>query len=54
MHMNTIDITPTYAFRKGKGSYELRYDGPWLADTAQLDAIRHSPAAPVRFSFTGR
>lgn len=54
MHMNTIDITPTYAFRKGKGSYEIRYDGPWLADTAQLDAIRQSPAAPVRFTFTGR
>ncbi|MCC2970852.1 hypothetical protein [Massilia sp. IC2-476] len=54
MHMNTIDITPTYAFRKGKGSYEIRYDGPWLPDTAQLDAIRQSPAAPLRFSFTGR
>ena len=54
MHMNTIDITPTYAFRKGKGSYEIRYDGPWLLDTAQLDAIRHSPAAPLRFTFTGR
>lgn len=54
MHMNTIDITPTYAFRKGKGSYEVRYDGPWLADPTRLDAIRHSPAAPVRFSFTGR
>lgn len=54
MHMNTIDITPTYAFRKGRGSYEIRYDGPWLPDTAQLDAIRQSPAAPVRFSFTGR
>lgn len=54
MHMNTIDITRTYAFRKGKGSYEIRYGGPWLADTAQLDAIRLSPAAPVRFSFTGR
>jgi hypothetical protein len=52
--MNTIDITPSYAFKKGKQGYEIRYDGPWLADTAQLDAIRQSPAAPVRFSFTGR
>ena len=52
MHMNTIDITPTYAFRKGKNSYEIRYDGPWLADVKQLDAVSHSPAAPVRFSFT--
>lgn len=32
MHMNTIDITPSYAFRKGKQGYEIRYDGPWLAD----------------------
>jgi hypothetical protein len=54
MHMNTIDITPSYAFKKGKQGYEIRYDGPWLADTAQLDAVKQSPAAPVRFSFTGR
>jgi len=54
MQMNTIDITPTYAFRKGKGTYEIRYDGPWLANTAQLDAVRNSPAAPVRFTFTAR
>lgn len=52
MHMNTIDITPAYAFRKGKNSYEIRYDGPWLADLKQLDAVSHSPAAPVRFSFS--
>ena len=52
MHMNTIDITPSYAFAKGRHSYEIRYDGPWLADVAQLDAIRNSPAAPVRFSFS--
>ena len=52
MHMNTIDITPSYAFKKGRHSYEIRYDGPYLADLAQLDAIRHSPAAPVKFSFS--
>ena len=51
MHMNTIDITPSYAFGKGKRSYEIRYDGPWLADLAQLDAVNRSPAAPVKFSF---
>lgn len=54
MHMNSIDITPSYAFRKGKQAYEIRYDGPWLPDTAQLDVVKHSPAAPVRFSFTER
>ena len=52
MHMNTIDITPSYAFRKGKQGYEIRYDGPWLADITQLDAVKHSPAAPVKFSFS--
>jgi hypothetical protein len=52
MHMNTIDITPTYAFRKGRHSYEIRYDGPYLADIAQLDAVQRSPAAPVKFSFS--
>lgn len=51
MHMNTIDITPTYAFRKGKNSYEIRYDGPYLKDVRQVDALSHSPAAPVKFSF---
>jgi len=54
MHMNTIDITPSYAFGKGKQSYEIRYDGPYLTDVAQLDAVRQSPAAPVKFSFTGK
>lgn len=52
MHMNTIDITPAYAFKKGKGSYEIRYDGPWLADVKKLDAVKNSPAVPVRFSFS--
>lgn len=52
MHMNTIDITPSYAFRKGKQGYEIRYDGPWLADLTQMDAVKHSPAAPVKFSFS--
>ncbi len=51
MHMNTIDITPSYAFGKGRQGYEIRYEGPWLADTAQLDALQYSPAKPVKFSF---
>ena len=54
MHMNTIDITSTYAFKKGKNSYEIGYDGPWLADVGKLDEISRSPAAPVRFCFTMR
>ncbi|MEX5749036.1 hypothetical protein [Massilia sp. X63] len=50
MHMHTIDITPSYAFRKGRQRYQIGYDGPWLPDVAQLDAVRHSPAEPVTFS----
>lgn len=52
MHMNTIDITPSYAFKNGRHGYEIRYDGPWLADVTQLDAVQYSPAAPVKFSFS--
>ncbi|MGI4720211.1 MAG: hypothetical protein ACRYGO_19265 [Janthinobacterium lividum] len=51
MHMNTIDITPAYAFRKGRQGYEIRYDGPYLDDVNRLDALSHSPAQPVRFGF---
>lgn len=51
MHMNTIDITPSYAFRKGRQGYEIRYDGPYVSDLDRLDAVGRSPAAPVRFSF---
>lgn len=52
MHMNTIDITPSYAFREGRHTYEIRYDGPYLTDLAQLDDVRHAPAKPVKFSFS--
>ena len=51
MHMNTIDITPAYAFRKGGQGYEIRYDGSYLSDVAQPDAMSYSPAPPVEFSF---
>lgn len=54
MHLNTIDITPAYAFAKGARAYEIRYDGPYLRDLGKLDETSHSPAEPVRFRFTGR
>lgn len=54
VHLHTIDITNTYAFKKGRHSYELRYDGPWLADVTRLDQVNASPSAPVRFSYTGK
>jgi hypothetical protein len=54
VHLNTIDITDTYAFKKGRHSYELRYDGPLLADVTKLDQVNSSPSAPVRFTYTGK
>ncbi|WP_137172911.1 hypothetical protein [Massilia sp. HP4] len=55
-HLNTIDITQSYAFKPGQHSYEIRYAGPWLANPGKLDAasIKSSPAIPVKFSFTQR
>jgi hypothetical protein len=52
MHLNTIDITNTYAFQKGRHSYELSYAGPWLADVTRLDQVSYSPSSPVRFTYT--
>lgn len=55
-HLNTFDITQTYAFKPGQHSYEIRYAGPWLSDLGKLQAggFKSSPALPVRFSHTGR
>lgn len=55
-HLNTIDITQSYAFKPGQHSYEIRYAGPWLANPGKLDpaSIKSSPAIPVKFSHTGR
>jgi hypothetical protein len=54
VHLNTIDITNAYAFKKGRHSYELSYAGPVLADVTKLDQPGYSPSAPVRFTYTGR
>lgn len=50
---NTIDITPSYAFQKGRHSYQIGYDGPYLADVKQLDKPAESPARPLTFIHTG-
>jgi hypothetical protein len=52
MHMNTIDITPSYAFREGRHTYEIGYAGPYLTDLTRLDDLKHAPAKPVKFSFS--
>lgn len=54
MLMNTIDITQTYAFKKGRHSYNIGYAGPVLADVRKLDVLTEFPARPVSFVYSGR
>lgn len=49
MLMNTIDITNTYAFAKGRHNYNIGYNGPVLADINQLDKPTEFVARPVSF-----
>lgn len=51
---NVIDITNTYAFKKGRHSYNIGYAGPVLPDLKQPQALVESPARPVSFIYTGR
>lgn len=51
---NTIDLTPSYAFQKGRHSYQMGYDGPYLTDVKQLDKPAASPARPITFIHTGK
>lgn len=52
--MNTIDITQTYAFKKGRHTYNIGYAGPVLADIRKFDAVAEFPARPVSFVYSGR
>ena len=52
MLMNTIDITHTYAFGKGRHNYNIGYSGAVLADIKQLDKATEFPARPVSFIST--
>jgi hypothetical protein len=54
MLMNTIDITKTYAFAKGRHNYNIGYAGPVLPDVKRLDAAVEFPARPVSFIYTGK
>lgn len=51
---STIDITPSYAFLKGRHSYQIGYAGPYLIDVKQLDKPAESPARPISFIHTGK
>ncbi len=54
MLMNTIDITNTYAFVKGRHNYHIGYAGPVLADIRQLDKPVEFPARPVSFIYSAK
>ena len=51
MLMNTIDITHSYAFVKGRHNYHIGYNGPVLADPKQLDKPLEFGARPVSFIY---
>jgi len=51
---STIDITPSYAFKPGRHTYNIGYTGPFLADLKQLDKQADSPAKPTTFAHTGK
>lgn len=51
---STIDITPSYAFKPGRHTYNIGYAGPFLADLKQLDRQADSPAKPTTFAHTGK
>jgi hypothetical protein len=54
MLTNVIDITNTYAFKKGRHSYNIGYAGPVLPDVKRFETLVESPARPVAFIYTGR
>ena len=49
---STIDITPSYAFKGGRHTYNIGYAGPFLADVKKLDQLAESPAKPTTFAHT--
>jgi hypothetical protein len=46
---NTIDITPSYGFLPGVHTYELRYQGHYLADVARIGAALPTAAQSITF-----
>jgi len=52
-HAHTIDITPFYAFKPGRHSYEIRYVGEALGDVKQLEATSSLETGAVTFEHTG-
>lgn len=51
---STIDITPSYAFKQGRHTYNIGYAGPFLADVNKPDQLAESPARPTTFAHSGK
>lgn len=51
---STIDITPSYAFKGGRHTYNIGYAGPFLTDANQPGQLAESPAKPTTFAHTGK
>ena len=49
---STIDITPSYAFKGGRHTYNIGYAGPYLADVNKPEQLAESPAKPTTFAHT--
>ena len=47
---HSIDITASYAFKPGH-TYQIAYEGGYLADAAKVETVTPSAPAPVTFSF---
>ncbi len=50
-HINTLDITDSYAFLPGLHTYQLQYAGWALPDLNQLDSTVPLTVPPVTFSY---
>jgi hypothetical protein len=52
-HVNTLDITDSYAFKPGQHTYQLSYSGFAVPDLAKLDDTVRLSVAPVSFTYRG-
>jgi hypothetical protein len=53
-HSNSIDITASYGFKPGTHTYQLSYEGAYVADLAKIDAPTPLAVAPVTFTHTAK
>jgi hypothetical protein len=53
-HRNTIDITDSYAFKQGRHTYQLAYQGSYLTDLAKPDQALPLAVAPVTFTHSAK